>query len=309
MSEIEVKILAASAYIIEEFTSSIVTFEVLYPRIIHSEFMTHRMLSKNAASSRAIPTNKYVELVENDPVSPLSVGKNKPGMQASEELSEEDKKEFLKEWADTGAYVANKVKSLLKKFGVHKQTVNRMLEPWLPIRVVVTGTDWENFFLLRDSEYAQPEFQVLARKMREAMNSAEFKVLQKGDWHLPYITKEDIEYINENYEEDRVKETMCLLSAARCARVSHAIGGLSKKSIEEEIEKGLELYRVRHMSPFEHQATPWVIDERDFKLFGDELLYHLQTPDSLAPSWCDMRNLRGWRNLRSFIEHEEFKID
>lgn len=321
MPDIEVKVLAASKASNETYKTSIVTFELLYPRYIHAELMTHRVFSRNAASSRAIPTYKLIELVETDPVVPLFIGKNQPGMQAEEELDEEAKREFIKEWVNTGKMVAEKARELLQ-LNVHKQTINRMLEPWLPIRVVLTATDFKNFFELRDSPYAQPEIQVLARKMKKAIEETEFKELSKNEWHLPYITDEDKEFVEENYKNSGYMRLnlsndiiyykdaiLAILSAARCARVSHALGGLSKKTIEEEIKKGMELYKNKHMSPFEHQAKPWFVDEMYHDIFEWDFVEYFNTPDSMASSWFDVRNLRGWRSLRSFIEQGEVKYD
>ncbi|NYW24530.1 hypothetical protein C6506_28980, partial [Escherichia coli] len=98
--------------------------------------------------------------------------------------------------------------------------INRLLEPFLPIKTLVTATDWENWFLLRDSEYAQPEIRELARSMKEEMEKYEYKEVNAPNWHLPYITEEDKAYVKENYEDHYV-EVLAFLSASRCARVSY----------------------------------------------------------------------------------------
>lgn len=307
--QIEVKVLADS---ISEGGARLTTFELLYPRFIHSEFMTHRLASKNAASSRAIPSNKLLDIVENDPVLPVSIGKNQAGMQASQELDSSIADKFIEQWTTLAKLVANGVKGL-QELGAHKQIVNRPLEAYLPIRVVTTGTDWENFFFLRNHHMAQPEFQVLARLMKQAMDESVPVKLANGEWHLPYITTEDTEFVSQNYE-DFIKAIQAV-SVARCARVSHALGGLSAKSIQEEVNKGFELMALRenepsHLSPLEHIATPWNVSNEIIDPIAqiEALAYWLSTPNSICPTWADVKNFRGWRQLRSFIEHKEIVV-
>lgn len=300
------KIIAGS---VSEMGIKITTFELIYPRFIHAELMTHRVFSRNAASSRAIPTSKLVEIVRNNPVTPIFVGSNQPGMQAEKES--EHKEIFLEKWVELARYVADYVDEL-NKLNIHKQTINRLLEPFLPIKTLVTATDWENWFLLRDSEYAQPEIRELARSMKEEMEKYEYKEVNAPNWHLPYITEEDKAYVKENYEDHYV-EVLAFLSASRCARVSYSLIPVSKKSIEDEIQKGIMLYKNKHMSPFEHQATPWLNTYQLRKFYSEnnmvDVVKWLTTPDSLAPRWLDTRNFKGWRQLRSFIEHGEIKVD
>lgn len=310
MSQIEVKVLADS---VSESGARLTTFELYYHRYFHSEFMTHRMLSKNAASSRAIPSDKLLEVVETSPMVPVSVGANQPGMQASNEVDATIADEFIKQWKELNMQVAVGVKSL-HALGAHKQIVNRPLEAWLPIRVVVTGTDWTNFFDLRDSIYAQPEFAELAKQMRSAMQESTPVELQDGQWHLPYVSEEDRQYVRSIADGGVYWKTLCALSAARCGRVSHAIGGLSTKSITDEIDKGRELFKLKHMSPFEHVATPWNVTVEAWAACPDTddaldaLTHWLNTPNSVCPEWADVRNLRGWRQFRSFVEHQSMEL-
>lgn len=315
MSQIKVKILADS---ISNTNARITTFELVYHRFFHSELMTHRVFSRGAASSRAIPSSKLLEIVETDPMLPISIGKNRPGMQASEELEESIAEEFIKQWKELGKQVAVGVK-ILQDLGAHKQIVNRPLEAWLPIKTVLTSTEFDNFFELRNSVYAQPEFGYLAKTMKECLDNSTPQLLRENEWHLPYITDSDKEYVLSTVTENNEKlywSTLCSLSAARCARVSHAIGGLSKKEIWDEIEKGRELFKNKHMSPFEHQATPWNVlskakEYSDIYTESDllkQLCYWLSTPNSICPEWIDVRNFRGWRQLRSFIEHNTMQL-
>ena len=159
MTQITAKIIADSISVITGIR--LTTMELSYHRYIHSEFMTHRMFSRNASSSRAIPIKKLLEQVKNDPMMPIHWGSNKPGMQAGEELKGEDLHVAQREWINA-ANNAVDTASHLQELGLHKQIANRLLEPFLAIKVVVTATEWENFFKLRIHKDAQPEIQELA---------------------------------------------------------------------------------------------------------------------------------------------------
>ena len=150
-----------------ETGTRITTFELVYPRFIHSEFMTHRVFNRNASSSRAIPTAKFIEQVRNEPVIPSHWGKNQKGMQAFEELSEDQRSDAIFIWEQAASSVATYAE-MLRRGQVHKQIVNRIPEPFTHIRVVVTSTSWVNFYGLRDHEDAQPEIRLLAQAMKKA---------------------------------------------------------------------------------------------------------------------------------------------
>jgi hypothetical protein len=165
----------------------ICTFVLVYPRIIHSEFLKHRVLSNNAASSRAIPTKAIIENLREDPADIVWWGKNMSGMQAKEGLSG-----IKLRLAKLGWATARELMILLARFmnaiGLHKQIANRVLEPFQNIRTVTTGTEWNNFFALRNHPDAQPEFKALAEMMYSAMQASVPTVLHSGEWHIPYIT-------------------------------------------------------------------------------------------------------------------------
>lgn len=241
-----------TAKVIEDSISKqdirLTTMQLTYPRFIHSEVMTHRVFSRNASSSRAIPVAKMIEMVRTDPAMPIHWGKNQPGMQAHEELTGLELDHAKQLWkiaadeaADTAKYMVN--------LGVHKQVANRILEPFQHIHVVVTATEWENFFNLRNHQDAQPEIRALAIVMREAMDASKPKVLLDGEWHLPYVLEEEYSNTLANLRK---------MSAARCARVSY----LTHDGKTPDIDKDLELYsrlidsEPMHASPIEHQATP-----------------------------------------------------
>lgn len=238
----------------------ILTMQLRYHRFIHSEFMTHRVLSRNASSNRAIPTAKLIEMVRTDPVMPVFWGKNQAGMQAREELDENNLSCAKHGWLLAASKAAGYAEALLLT-GVHKQIANRILEPFLPIDTIVTATEWDNFFELRDHPDAQPEMQELARCMRRAMEESKPRELQYGQWHLPYIDDTDIEFIPD--------DVLAKVSAARCARVSY----LNHDGTNPSIDADLALFdrlitsKPAHASPVEHQAyfNPDIESSRNFK--------------------------------------------
>lgn len=227
--------------------SRLTTMQLRYPRFIHSEFMTHRVFSRNASSSRAIPVSKLIEDVENDPAVPLRWGRNQPGMQAHEELSNLEQLSARLHWDSAlreAVYHAKRLASL----GAHKQVVNRILEPFAHISVVVTSTEWNNFFALRDHPDAQPEMQELARAMRKALSESVPRRLKAGYWHLPYIAP------NCGFGASEMQ--LVKISAARCARVSYLKHDGTPPSAEEELAlfDRLAGHNPPHASPLEHQA-------------------------------------------------------
>lgn len=220
--------------------------------------MTHRMISKNAASSRAIPTEKFMKAILENPAMPIAFSKNQKGMQASQNLSKEDQEKAEWLWLEARNEILNYVKAL-SDLGVHKQHVNRLLEPFQHIKVIATATEWSNFFALRCHPDAQPEFQELANQMWNAYSTNKPAQLFVGQWHLPFITKSDtVNVLNdpELDDGDKMVSELIKVSVARCARVSYN----TLDGSENSYGKDLQLYdklvgsTPLHASPTEHQA-------------------------------------------------------
>lgn len=242
----------------------ITTFELEYPRFIHSEMLTHRVFSRNAASSRAIPLKTMLKLVWNNPAEPIHWGMNQSGMQAKSQLTGFKLKaaKFLWKWSGR---VACGFAWLMEKCKLHKQVANRILEPWSHIKVVVTSTEWDNFFWLRNHPDAQPEIHDLAAKMWELYEKNVPVRLKEGKWHLPYVTGYKI--VGDDLYQTALglkgvnKDKLISisdalkLSASLCAQTSF-------RKANESLKKALEIYdrlvesKPVHASPFEHQATP-----------------------------------------------------
>lgn len=256
----------------------IITMHLRYPRIIHGEIMTHRVFSRNARSSRAVPVATMLKEIREKPFVPWHWGKNQKGMQANEECRE---RVLIPDWSDIsnhgtpalhphnreeawlwGRDQAVHLAEAYAEAGYHKQIANRLIEPFSFIDTLVTSTSWANFFHLRDHKDAEPHFQDLARMMRVAIDGAEFQTLEYGQWHLPYVTQEDIAAV-EDYLEPYPETThptlpyLQKLSVARCARISYKPFD-GDGSIERELERYEQLVGSDplHASPAEHQAAP-----------------------------------------------------
>jgi len=224
------------------------TFEVTYPRFVHSELMTHRMFSRNSSSSRAIPVEKMIQRVQDDPVLPVWWGKNQSGMQAKEELTGEDRIDAECTWLMARDAAVEYAQELVKAH-THKQIVNRLLEPWMWITVIITATDYANFFALRCHPDAQPEIQRIADIMRIAYGLSGPALVDHGEWHLPYVTDEEINC--GSWASSALKD----LSVARCARVSYLTHD-GEHNPEKDLTLAERLRTSGHWSPFEHQAKP-----------------------------------------------------
>ena len=164
------------------------TFEIEYPRFILAELNTHRQLSKNSSSSRAIPIKKMLSQIEDNMAVPVYWGKAKSGMQADEEVSKIDEVKSVLAWERSFNYSKERVKDM-NDIGLHKQVPNRLIEPFQMMKTVITGTDFDNFFNLRLHPDSQPEICMLAYKMYKAMEESDPYELKVGEWHLPYVDK------------------------------------------------------------------------------------------------------------------------
>ena len=181
---IKVKIVADS---ISKSGTRLTTFELEYPRYIHAEIMTHRVFSRNAQSSRAVPVEKQLERVRTNPVVPIEWGANKAGMSSTSLLDSAEQILAENAWK-WGAKASCWVSEFLAKVRLHKQWGNRATEPYSTIKVVITATEWDNFFWLRyDPAAAQPEIVELARVMKCAMDSNKPDALPERFWHTPYV--------------------------------------------------------------------------------------------------------------------------
>lgn len=325
----------------------ITTFQLRYWRSIHSELMTHRVFSRNAGSSRARPSAKIIEQVVNEPWGPIHWGKNQPGMQASVvqtkpvQIPEHLNKSYLEyrvvvhgelredikdvtiwkvppqdAW-HFHAWLCGSMSGAFDTAGYHKQIVNRMTESVNYIDVLVTSTDYANWFALRDHPDAQPEIQELAQLMRIEYGVSFPKALQPGEWHLPYITDEDWKAAERHCQIGRITrdmpsydemlEVVRKISVARCARVSYKAFDGNVAPIEKDFERFEQLLvsQPLHASPAEHQATPdeLMTVEREQHIDEEGATKHL----GVEEEWVNKQyhgNLRGWIQFRKMLPNE-----
>lgn len=226
------------------------TWELTYPRFVHAELMTHRMFSRNSSSSRAIPVEKLMARVAENPALPQWWGKNQSGMQAREELGAEARIEAQRLWLLARDQMLDAV-TKLQEVGLHKQLANRLIEPWMFITVIVSATSFSNWFHLRNHPDAQPEIAWVARSMWKQYSDSHPAQLPAGAWHLPLI-----------HPEERMAcdiDTLKKISTGRCARVSYLTHD-GKRELDKDIElhdrlcAGPATGNPGHWSPFEHVA-------------------------------------------------------
>ena len=282
------------------------TLEATFPRFVLAEFNTHRVFSRNSASSRAIPIAKQLRRVLEDPYVPIEFGSNQPGMQAGPPLEGPKREAAEREWlrarddavrrvlglvSDPTALAGDddldaallRVEAAIREksqpeawLNVHKQVANRLLEPFMWHTVIVTATEWENFWNLRCHPDAQPEIRLVAETMRDVAEASEPAELAEDEWHLPLVRPEDRTQVAST--EDLIK-----ISAGRCARVSY-LTHAGERDLGADIQLHDRLLESGHMSPLEHPARPLTAAELE------------------ESEWSG--NFRGWFSYRKSIRGE-----
>lgn len=262
------------------------TMEVEFHRFVLAEFNTHRVFSRNSASSRAIPVHKQRERIVSGPATPVKWATEQKGMQGGDEL--EDTQHVEDVWRSARLAALDHA-DMLTEAGVHKSIVNRLLEPFMWHRVIVTSTAWENFFNQRVSPLAQPEIAKAASLMWAAYASSEPQLLPEGKWHLPYTDDADV--------GDLTMPEQIKISVARCARVSYLThDGVRSPGADLNLYDRLVSADPMHASPLEHVATP------------DS--WNIRTEIAKHPYYAELRlprvgNFVGWRQHRFDVEIEK----
>lgn len=277
---------------VDKFQQELITFELYYPRKIHGEVMTYRMFSRNTASSRAIPFAKNLADIDKNLYMPFDVRVNMPGMQGLSRLDEDSLYWFQSYhqnlWDET-----KRVTEIMSDLKPHKQHINRYLEPFQYIRVILTScrSGIEHLIMQRLHPMADPEFYLLAQKISEELENSIPILLKEGQYHLPFILPQDRIVLGAG---DLIK-----VSVARCARVSYH----NHTTDTVDYEKDFDLYkRLRtenppHMSPFEHVAICTNKKaQRYFDVNGDWITKNV------------FYNFDGWKSIRFLIEQENFTV-
>lgn len=271
------------------------TLEVEFNRMVLAEFNTHRSLSKNGSSSRAIPIARACEIVNENPGYPVFWAKNQAGMAAVEEISDEDLKYVQDGW-DLHREMTTKFVLEMSEHGLHKQLANRLLENHGTVKMVISATCWNNFFWLRCDGAAQQEMSAMADAVREAMDNSTPKELEVGEWHVPYFREGAWTPSMEESLEDALA-----ISASCCAQVSY-------RRLDDSLEKAYDMKDKLfsgakvHASPSEHQATPIgdvAFDDTPNPMGKFEWRVGITHMDRNGDFWSG--NLKGWIQHRQFI--------
>jgi hypothetical protein len=222
-------------------SSRLTTMLITYPRCIHAEMLRHRVFSRNTASSRAIPIRRMIRDVIEHPFVPVHWGLNQKGMQSGSELDPGQVQDAKAAWLFARDLAVNQAERMFDKFGLHKQLINRLLEPFAWTTEVITGTRWSNFFALRCHEAAEPHIQIIAGLMRDALDASVPAQLLEGEWHIPMG------------EPGLMVEDQLKIATGRCARTSYLThDGI--RNVAEDIDLHARLMVAGHWSPFEHCA-------------------------------------------------------
>ena len=268
------------------------TLQLRYPRFVHAELMTHRMFSRNSSSSRAIPVSRLIDDIERDPAEPIMWGKNQAGMQARVNLWGMELATAKAYWREDREHSIIMARAMAGA-NAHKQLVNRLIENHGHINVLVTATEWGNFFELRDHPDAQPEIAALAAEMRKAMDESVAEKLIYGQYHMPYVRGNEREMLG--------LDRALMVSTARCARVSYLTHEGKTPDLEADLQLAHDLVVARplHASPAEHQGTPLAPGqgEKRWRITGPG-----PNDAVLDGNWS--RNFNGWKQYRVHLERQ-----
>lgn len=297
---------------INDFDNRITTLSIVMPRIILAEYNTHRALSRNSASSRAIPFEKMVDVVMTNPFIPLKWMKNHPGMQGTEYLLPNDAFWCEKTWLVARDHAVYQAKILNERYELSKQMTNRLLEPFMWTTVCTTATEWENFVGLRAHEDAEIHMQTLAYSILDSLNTSIPLHRKAGEWHIPYrdgIDKDkltEILYtlnkektlINESYLEHAIID----IASARVARTSYTLPNSENKHLyDADIKLTYKLTKGGHWSPLESCSMAMSEEQMEAYSHYDKIIPAI-FPLVKERGVCG--NFRGWIQYRKFFENE-----
>lgn len=312
----------------------VTTFLLTFPRFILPELNTHRMFSRNSASSRAIPFEKMVKMVEEDPFIPIAWQKDHKGMQGTEYFNEEESKSKIKEWLIARDNAVTQAKKLHSK-GVTKQLCNRLLEPFLWHTVLLTATEFENFFKLRCPQYVinwypkdrpealEPTQATFKSKEQAMLYTGECSNWTENDWRMSNIAQAEIHMqalaeamwdaynkstpvflrenqwhipYRENIDKDNIDDVI-KIATARCARLSYMTFD-NEIDYEKDIKLHDKLIENGHLSPLEHICQ--CLTEEEYQASTKTIGFY-NGRIILEEGWCG--NLRGFKSYRYIIEN------
>jgi len=288
-------------------TTRLTSIYVVFPKMILGERNRHRGFSLSDRSSRAVPPEKLIQEVRNDPAMPAKFRRRTKGMGGGEELTGEELSKAKDTWVISADEACISAEDLLKH-DLAKEIINRPLDPYIRMHSLMTATRdvWLNFFGLRLDSGADPTIQVLAQKCFEAYKQSTPQTLHPGQWHLPFINENDWAILNEGKPIPEcgpgfvINHPALRLSAARCAHLSYNDLETGQRMT---IDRALTIYdklvgsQPIHASPLEHQATP-------DKWYGYKNIYDHVNGRGFWENPHQHGNLHGWRQFRKMIPNE-----
>ena len=229
------------------------SLELVIHRFTLAEWNTHRKFSRNSASSRAIPVETMIQRVRADPAWPLVWPCEQPGMSGGAELRGMDLNDAEQLFHDVWSFTTQRIGLYLenhpdKATRLHKSLVNRLIEPFMWHTMLITSTEWENFYRQRCAPTAMPEFRIPAEMVRDAIEASDPVEMDWFEWHTPYIGLNVDDAVLEILDRLRV-------SVGRCARTSYLT-----HDGQRDVAKDIQLYedtlaKYGHWSPLEHVAV------------------------------------------------------
>lgn len=264
------------------------TFEITFPRMVLADITRHRCASYSFESTRAVPVEKRIEMVRNEPFIPV-FRERTTGMAQGAELTGTDLERARAAWRFSSEQAAHAAEGLLH---VEKGLAGRLLEPYSWITGIMSATEWDNFFNLRCHPAAQRELQIIAEMMRDARQDSIPNELGYGEWHLPFITDEHYDQLQESelpYE-----------SAGICAAVSYL-----RQHDDQPLGSGISRWHEKlapsnHWSPGEHPARVVTEDEQRIILERQDEEYTMAAFEARKPQNADQMEFFG--NFRGFVQ-------
>lgn len=328
-----------SAFVVEDSkvgNNRLTSLVLKFPRTVLAEFNTHRVFSRNSASSRARSVKATIKEVIENPYIPLWTI-NKAGMSghwASPRVEAEatevylagrdaavrtalallvgsdriegfgrDDKEIASRYSEVVDYYYDHMYSgtgAEPDFGlsVHKQVLNRVLEPYMFHEVIVTSSYFDNFLKLRDHNEADPAIWGVSHLLGEAIAHSEPTI---SEIHAPFSSNlEKTLILGQPWP---VARPHLIKSAMESAQISYNDKSRAIKSTATA-ERGESLLTAGHLSPFEHVAVATRLLSRslalrsvfcEFRRHGKQLSH--QAGCNCAPYWPVLQNSQCARGL------------
>lgn len=283
----------------------LITLIATFPRYLLAELNTHRMFSRNNASSRAIPVNKMIESIRENPYVPSKWMKKHKGMQGNEFFTEEEVRELklVESWLADVERALERAQQMADQ-GVSKQIINRTLEPYMWHTAIITFTEGENFFNLRANDQAEPNMERLAYCMLEAINASTPKFKNPGEWHIPFEDEIDSTKLSSLASHFSINELKVRIAIAKCARVSYTvINGKGSDNYDADLKLYDQLISSGHMSPSEHAAI--AMTDLEYNEFIRGRVNFNEAFPSEVLGWCG--NFKGFVQARKLCLNENRK--